>query len=781
VLCAAPDVDTSGFALAVRGGGPGHDDLVAAASERHLLPAGARTVRHNLPLADMRAPVLGPALPGRAGALAAGGGGLASAPARNHRSGHVEGGFVAGSDFDQQFNEFEATGRAVDPTHGAAVVGAGAAAARRGGGGAAGAAAAAPAGTTTAAEQQQAAKRQRLGDGGQHPAAAAAHKPPTATALKREAKLRREREAEAFRALDPSVPLALTSRQPWAERAPERSTLTDEQRAFVEEHGLNVSRADRKAAARALAAGEVGADGVGALVPLAAGGGGGGGSGSLSPFAFDGRALLQAHPGALALDADELRAGLSRVLQLLPAAAREDPTGLAMAALSPLVSSTSSFPPSSSPSAASDAAFVSSFSPPSQRPSAERVALAYEELGAVVAAASRGGVRMGPRLFAWLFEQQQQQEQEQERRRPPSLAAGLAALSGALGGPELASAALERAPELALASGDAGELLRRVEWLRDRLGIVGAEEEEEADEAEYGGGGGGNWAGGDGADGDDEQQQQQRQQRHRRRQRPSLASATTQLLPARLAAALSTASCPNAAADRSIVSPARSTPKDPTGLPIRPAEALSRGEFAGAPPPHALPSCSAPLAVGPPRALDAAASAAARLLRRRAGWPPGAAVRFLRSYPGALAWDWSPGGPCDRAFAEVEAAAQKRGGRWPLALRTSPAAVAAALAGEERARRRLAYLGRAPGALPGVGLRRALAMPEVDFLEACPGYSLWRRIGMEERRRGAEEETGGGGAPAARRGGAGLFGAGDAASGSDLVLLGELRERDRML
>jgi pre-mRNA-processing factor 17 len=184
-------------------------------------------------------------LPGKAGAAAA----AAGAPPRNHRSGHVEGGFVAGSDFDRQFHGFESTGRALDPTHGVGVVGAGA-------GGAAAAAAAAAAGQ----------KRPRADAPGNNNT----NTKPTATALKREAKLRREREAAAFRALDPSVPLALTSRQPWAEHQPERNALTDEQRAFAEEHGLNVTRADRRAAAKALAEGD------GALVPLSAGGAGAG-------------------------------------------------------------------------------------------------------------------------------------------------------------------------------------------------------------------------------------------------------------------------------------------------------------------------------------------------------------------------------------------------------------------------------------------------------------------------------------------------------------------------
>jgi pre-mRNA-processing factor 17 len=221
--------------LAARGGnGAGDADaVVPRAAERHLLPAGARSVRHNLPLADMRAPVLGPELPGRSAGAGAAAQQNQGGPARNHRSGHVEGGFWAGSDFDRQFNAFEATGAAVDPARGVGVVGA------------------AAAGVTAEEHQQPTAKRQK-----------------TATQLKREAKERREREAEAFRALDPSVPLALTSRQPWAEREPQRNVLTDEQKAFAEEHGLNVTRADRKAAARASAAGAE----AGSLVPVAEGG-----------------------------------------------------------------------------------------------------------------------------------------------------------------------------------------------------------------------------------------------------------------------------------------------------------------------------------------------------------------------------------------------------------------------------------------------------------------------------------------------------------------------------
>jgi len=507
---------------------------------------------------------------------------------------------------------------------------------------------------------------------------------------------------------------------------------------------------------------------------LAAGSGGGGhiGLGSLS---FDGRALLQTHPGALALDADELRGKLSRVLQLLPRLARQDPTGLAMAALSPLVLTPLPPPPPTlrdedsggaapPPAPAAGAAAAAA----ARRPSPERVALAHEELGAVVGASFWDGA-MGPRLFAWLFDQQQQQQQQHHqqylspssRSSARSLAAGLAALSGALRGPELASAALERAPGLSLACDDPAELERRVEWLHGRLGI-GTDE--------Y-----------DGDDDDWASEGEQGEEGPRLLPRPALFL----LLPARLAAALSTASLPDAAAARSIVSPARSTPRDPAGLPICPAEALSLGEFAGRPAPHALPGAPGPLAIGPPRALDAALASAARLLRRRAGWPPGAAVRFLRAYPGALAWDWSPGGACDRAFAQVAVAAGRRGGRWALALRTSPAAAAAALASGPRARRRLRYLGRAPGALLGVGLRRALAMPEVDFLEACPGYSMWRRLGTgdeeeeEEARRGRAEGRPAASGAAARQRRRGLVAGGAAAS--DLVLLGDLREGDRML
>jgi hypothetical protein len=426
---------------------------------------------------------------------------------------------------------------------------------------------------------------------------------------------------------------------------------------------------------------------------------------------YDGRTLLQSHPAALALESEQLRAGLERVMQLLPVAAREDPTGLAMAALAPLVAA----------SAAGGGDDIN------KDGAAERVALAHEELGAVVASAA-DGLSMGPRLFAWLFDQQEHAATPTNNHRPPPLAAGLSALVSALGGVELASAALERAPELCLASGDARELLERVHWLRYRLGIGGAEEEEEDQEE----------------------------------------SSPLALLPARLAAALSTASHPDASEGRSIVSPARSNPRDPASLPIRSPEALTRDEFRGAPPEHAA-ECFSPLALGAASTLDARLSAAALLLRRHAGWPPGAAVRFLRAYPGAIAWDWSRGGACDRAFAEAGAVAERRGGRWPLALRTSPAAVAAALAATGRIRRRLRYLGDAPGALPGVGLRRALAMPEVDFLEACPGYRVWR---LRRRRRGGgkddeEQADGGGGASSSRP--------------PDLVLLGELRPHDRMI
>jgi hypothetical protein len=440
----------------------------------------------------------------------------------------------------------------------------------------------------------------------------------------------------------------------------------------------------------------------------------------------DGRALLQSHPAALALDEEELREALARVLRLLPGAAREDPTGVAMAALGPLVR-LSAMVGGQGPRAA-----AASSSSSSSSATAERVALAYEELGAVVAAASGGRIRMGPRLFSWLFDQQQQQQQQQKHdsaARLPPLAAGVSALCRALGGAELASAALERAPELSMASGDAEELLGRVRWLRDRLGI-------------------GRSGGGPGGDDDH----------------------NSDLLSARLAAALSTAACADAAADRALVRlrPARAVPRDPSSLTIRSLEALTLDEFAGRAPEHACCS-SSPLAMPAPSELDDALASAARLLRRRLGWPPGAAVRFLRAYPGALAWDWSSGGACDRAYLEIERAAARRGGRWPVALRASPAAVAAALASTPRARRRLAYLSRAPAALAGAGLRRALAMPEVDFLEACPGYSAWRRFGVSEHEEEEEEE--------AARGG-------DAAPPppSDLVLLlGELRETDRML
>jgi hypothetical protein len=469
------------------------------------------------------------------------------------------------------------------------------------------------------------------------------------------------------------------------------------------------------------------------------------GNGSPPPLPFDGRVLLQAHPAALALDADELREGLARVLRLLPAAAREDPTALAMAAVGPLVALSEQ----EAARAAAGAAGRRGRAPPpaaaSSSSSPERVALAYEELGAVVSAASAGRVRMGPRLFAWLFDQQQQQQQQQQGGAPlpsalPSLAAGVAALARALGGAELASAALERAPELCMASGDAEELIGRVRWLRDRLGLGGDDRR-------------GSGAGGLSND------------------EPLFLL----LLPARLAAALSTASCPDASADRALVRlrPARSNPRDPSDLPIRPLEALTRDEYAGRAPEHALSSCcSSPLSLPSP---DEAAAAAARLLRRRVGWPPGAAVRFLRAYPGALAWDWSPGGACDSAYVEVERAAARRGGRWPVALRSSPAAVAAALASPPRARRRLAYLSRAPAALAGVGLRRALAMPEVDFLEACPGYLAWRWRGWRvEEDEGAEGDEGGGRASTSPS-------CSSTSSSGSVFLLGDLRETDRML
>ena len=123
------------------------------------------------------------------------------------------------------------------------------------------------------------------------------------------------------------------------------------------------------------------------------------------------------------------------------------------------------------------------------------------------------------------------------------------------------------------------------------------------------------------------------------------------------------------------------------------------------------------------------------------------------------------------ALAEARAAAARRGGRWPLALRTSPAAVAAALAAPSRARRRLAYLADAPGALEGAGLRRALAMPEVDFLEACPGYRVWRmRRGCRGGRTSDDDDEEAAGDAGARR-----------PPASDLILLGELRAHDRML
>lgn len=180
-VSAAPDVDTAGLALVEGRAAPVGEAV-------HLLPAAARSVKYNLPLEQMHAPVLGPSHPGLKDGTAAG--------LRNHRSGHVEAANMSDFAFDEQYNTFQSFGYAADPGGAGTVKNA------------KGAAAEAAAGEQTVFVN--APKRQRTDKGGGGGRAAAA--------------------AQAF---DPSVPFSLVARQPWAEKQVEQVELTDEQKEYI--------------------------------------------------------------------------------------------------------------------------------------------------------------------------------------------------------------------------------------------------------------------------------------------------------------------------------------------------------------------------------------------------------------------------------------------------------------------------------------------------------------------------------------------------------------------
>ena len=151
-----------------------------------LAPAAgnARTVKYNLPLAQMHAPVAGPANPNDRAGVAAG--------LRNHWSGHAEDAHLNSFVFDEQYHTFHSYGYAADP----------------GGSGAtlhASVGKAAPASGSSVYTTVAPAKRQRTAAGGAKVAVGANYDP----------------SAAAF---------TLTSRQPWAEKEAEEVELTEEQK-----------------------------------------------------------------------------------------------------------------------------------------------------------------------------------------------------------------------------------------------------------------------------------------------------------------------------------------------------------------------------------------------------------------------------------------------------------------------------------------------------------------------------------------------------------------------